>query len=177
MTDFPADIDVAIVAHNNLPVLPAALASLVDAGCPPDRITVVDVASTDGSADWLARDWSAVRVRRLARNDGPSPGRNVGITGASRRFVLLLDADVRIHPDAVRHLHAAMIADDRIKVGSPIVVHADRPDLIRTPAARCTSSARRSTPWLDRPLPSAADPSGHHRGADLRAAAGSPGRD
>ena len=54
---FPADVDVAIVAHDNLAVLPATLASLADAGCPPDRITVVDVASTDGTGAWLARDW------------------------------------------------------------------------------------------------------------------------
>ena len=88
---FPADVDVAIVAHNNLVPLPATLASLAEAGCPPDRITVVDVASTDGTGAWLAREWPLVRVRRLDRNEGPSPGRNVGITEASRRDVVLID--------------------------------------------------------------------------------------
>ena len=52
---FPPDVDVAIVAHNNRDVLPGTLASLADAACPADRITVVDVASTDGTGDWLAR--------------------------------------------------------------------------------------------------------------------------
>src|SRR5579872_6973819 len=108
MTDFPTEVDVVVVAHNNLPALPKTLASLAEAGCPPDRITVVDVASTDGTQDWLERDWPGVRVRRLNRNEGPSPGRNVGITEASRRFVLLMDADVRVKPDAVQRLHAAM---------------------------------------------------------------------
>ena len=106
----PPDVDVAIVAHNNLDVLPATLASLADAGCPADRITVVDVASTDGTGEWLAREWPRVRVRRLDRNDGPSPGRNVGITEASRRFVMLLDADVRVQP---RHHPAPPRGDDR----------------------------------------------------------------
>src|SRR5471032_3144736 len=102
---FPDDVDVAIVAHNNLVPLPATLASLTEAGCPPERITVVDVASTDGTGDWLAREWPGVHVRRLDRNDGPSPGRNVGITESSRRFVFLMDADVRIRPDMVHTLH------------------------------------------------------------------------
>src|SRR5713101_2590039 len=92
--DFPSDVDVAIVAHNSLAVLPATLSSLAAARCPPDRITIVDVASTDGTGAWLAREWPLVRVRRLDRNDGPSPGRNVGIKEASRRFVMLMDADV-----------------------------------------------------------------------------------
>ena len=133
---FPTDIEVAIVAHNNLGALPATLASLAAAGCPPESITVVDVASTDGTAGWLAREWPRVRVRQLSRNDGPSPGRNVGITEASRRFVLLMDADVRVQPDAVQRLHAAMVADPTVKIGSPIASSM--------PAAPFTTSARRS---------------------------------
>src|SRR5262249_16305422 len=56
-SDFPLDVDVAVVAHNNLAMLPATLTSLADAGCPRDRITVVDVARTDGTGEWIAREW------------------------------------------------------------------------------------------------------------------------
>jgi GT2 family glycosyltransferase len=149
---FPADIDVAIVAHDNREALPATLASLADAGCPPDRIMVVDVASRDGTGDWLGRDWPRVRVRRLDRNDGPSPGRNVGITESTRRFVLLMDADVRLQPSAVSLLHAAMAADATIKVGSPIVVHADRPDVIQYAGGAMHYICEAVNPWLDRSL-------------------------
>src|SRR6266545_6057655 len=130
-SSFPSDVDVAIVAHDSLSVLPATLASLAAAGCPPDRITVVDVKSTDGTGEWLAREWPAVRVRRLDQNDGPSPGRNVGITESTRRFVFLMDADVRIAPAALNLLHTAMLADSTIKIGSPVVVHGDRPEIIQ----------------------------------------------
>ena len=152
MPAFPLDVDVAIVSHNCLGVLPATLASVTAAGCPADRVTVVDVASTDGTSDWLAREWPGVRVRRLDRNDGPSPGRNVGIREAARPFVLLLDADVRILPDTVQRLHAEMIADPRVKVGSPIVVHADRPDVIQYAGGAMHFICEAINPWLDRPL-------------------------
>ncbi len=152
MADFPRDVDVAIVAHNNLVPLPGTLASLIQAGCPPERITVVDVASTDGTAEWLHREWPEVRVRRLDRNDGPSPGRNVGITEASRRFVFLMDADVRIQPDTIDILHAAMLADASIKIGSPIVVHASRPDRIQYAGGALHYICEAVNPWLDRPL-------------------------
>jgi len=150
--DFPTDVDVAIVAHNNLAILPATLTSLAEAGCPRDRITIVDVASTDGTGEWIAREWPGVRVRRLSRNDGPSPGRNVGLTEAARRFVLLMDADVGIRPDTVHRLHAAMIADATIKCGSPIVVHANRPDVIQYAGGAMHYICEAVNPWRDRPL-------------------------
>ncbi|HYM24130.1 MAG TPA: glycosyltransferase [Vicinamibacterales bacterium] len=149
---WPADVDVAVVAHDNLSILPATLQSLLDAGCPRERITLVDVASTDGTAEWIAREHPGVRVRRLDVNRGPSPGRNVGITEGSSRFVLLMDADVRIAPDATQKLHAVMQADSSVKVGSPIVVHADRPEVIQYAGGALHYICEAVNPWLDRPL-------------------------
>lgn len=149
---FPSDVDTAIVTHNNLKVLPATLESLAAAGCPPDRITVVDVASTDGTGEWLRVHWPTVRVRRIAKNDGPSPGRNVGIVEATAPYVLLMDADVVVRPDAVQKLRAAMAADPNAKVGSPIVVHASRPDTIQYAAGALHFICEAINPWLDRPL-------------------------
>ncbi len=149
---FPEDVDIAIVAHDNLAALPATLQSLAAAGAPPDRITVVDVASTDGTAEWLRREWPLVRIRRLDRNDGPSPGRNVGITEATRRFVFLMDADVRVEPETIQRLHAAMTADPTIRIGSPIVVHANRPDTIQYAGGAIHFICEAVNPWLDRPL-------------------------
>ena len=151
-TAFPLDVDVAIVSHNNLASLPGVLESLSRAQCPPDRVLVVDVASTDGTGEWLAREWPAVTVRRLARNDGPSPGRNVGITEATRRFVFLMDADVMVEPDTVQRLHAGMLADPNAKIGSPVVVHASRPDTIQYAGGSLHFICEAINPWMDRPL-------------------------
>ena len=129
---FPSDVDVAIVAHNNLDVLPGTLASLADAACPADRITVVDVASTDGTGDWLRARVAAVRVRRLDRNDGPSPGRNVGIREAPQP---LRAADGRrrpVQPDTIQRLRAAMIDDRRrSRSAARSWCTQDRPDMIQ----------------------------------------------
>jgi GT2 family glycosyltransferase len=150
--EFPDDVEVAVVAHNNLQPLPATLDSLTAAGCPDDRITVVDIASTDGTGEWLARERPRVKLRRLMRNEGPSPGRNVGITEATSRFVLLMDGDVLIAADAVQRLHAAMLANPNAKIGSPVVVHADRPDVIQYAGGALHFICEAINPWLDRPL-------------------------
>jgi GT2 family glycosyltransferase len=151
-TDFPADVEVAIVSHNNLETLKATLQSLAEAGCSPSRIILVDVASTDGTGDYMAAAWPGARVIRLERNDGPSPGRNAGIRAARSRFVLLMDADVVVAPDATVQLHAAMMADPNVKVGSPIVVHLNRPHLIQYAGGALHFICEAINPWLDRPL-------------------------
>lgn len=150
--DFPTDIEVAIVSHNNLETLKATLRSVAEAGCANTAIIVMDVASSDGTADYLAAEWPGVRVIRLAKNDGPSPGRNAGIRAARTRFVLLMDADVVLTPDATQQLHAAMLVDSNVKVGSPIVVHQSRPDVIQYAGGALHFICEAVNPWLDRPL-------------------------
>ncbi len=152
MPCFPTDVSVAIVAHDNLAALPATLDSLAAAGCPPSQIAVVDVASTDGLGAWLAERWPAITVHRLEKNDGPSPGRNVGVRAATQPFVFLMDADVLVRTDTVRILRETMARDPRIKVGSPIVVHASRPDTIQYAGGAMHFICEAINPWLDRPL-------------------------
>jgi len=149
---FPPDIDVVIVAHNNLEPLRATLDSIAGAGCPSAQISLVDVASTDGTAAWAAETWPGIRVIRLDTNNGPDPGRNAGIRAAARRFVLLMDADVQIQPGTIPPLHAAMIADASIGVGSPIVVHAGQPDVIQYAGGDLHYICEAINPWKDRLL-------------------------
>jgi GT2 family glycosyltransferase len=149
---FPEDVGVSIVAHNNRDELVAALGSLEAAGCPRAAILVVDVASTDGSVEVLEREFPEVGLRRLAKNDGPSPGRNVGIRECRFPFVFLMDADVRVLPETIQELRAAMAADASIKIGSPIVVHAGAPDTIQYAEGSLHFICEAINPWLDRPL-------------------------
>src|ERR1700733_5568150 len=91
--NFPDDVDVGIVSHDGRSTLPRLLECLRRANCPADRISVYDVGSTDGTAEWLAADSPGVTVRRLEGNVGPDPGRNWALRAATRPYLLLLDAD------------------------------------------------------------------------------------
>ena len=150
--DFPDDVEVAVVAHNNLETLEETLQSIADAGCPQARIIVADVLSTDGTRDYLATTWPEVRIIRLTENKGPSPGRNASIRAAASRFVLLMDADVLLMPEATVRLHAAMVADETVKVGSPIVVHLNQPDIIQYAGGALHFICEAVNPWYNRPL-------------------------
>jgi hypothetical protein len=152
MPDFPADVTVAIVAHNAVTHLGACVESLRRAGCPDRQMIVVDVASTDGLDAWLAREAPEAICVRLDRNDGPSPGRNAGIRRAATPYVLLMDADVQVEPDTVSILYEAMRRDPGIAVGSPVVVHADRPDVIQYAGTGLHFICEATNPYLGRPL-------------------------
>ena len=149
---FPDDVGVAIVCHNNLDKLSATLGSLDAAGCPHDRILIVDVLSTDDTVNWLRATYPDVRVRTLDRNDGPSPGRNVGIRETPQPYVFLLDADVQVCPETIQRLRAAMAEDRAIKIGSPIVVHVNNPALIQYADGSLHFICEAINPWMDRPL-------------------------
>jgi len=80
-------VEVVIVAWNSARDLPAALASI-----PPGvRVTVVDNASSDGSAD-VARAAGA-RVLALETNAGFGPASNLGALSSRAETVLLLNPD------------------------------------------------------------------------------------
>ena len=141
-----------IVCHNNFDTLVPALASLDAAGCPRHAILVVNVASTDGTVPWLREAYPEVRVDTLNRNDGPSPGRNVGIRQSAYPYVFLMDADVQVRPDTIQRLRAAMADDPHIKIGSPIVVHQNAPELIQYAGGGLHFICEAINPWMDRPL-------------------------
>jgi GT2 family glycosyltransferase len=149
---FPPDVGVAIVCHDNRDTLGVALASLRAAGCPCAAIRIVDIASTDGTGEWIRSAYPEVRIETLHRNDGPNPGRNLGIRSCERPYVFLMDADVQVQPETIRRLRQAMATDPLIKVGSPIVVHAGAPATIQYAEGSLHFICEAISPWMDRPL-------------------------
>jgi len=152
LTPFPTDVGVGIVCHNNRDKLAATLASLETAHCPQSAITIVDIASTDGTVDWLASVYPGIRIERLARNEGPNPGRNALIRDCAFPYLFLMDADVQVAPETIQRLRRAMGSDPNIKIGSPIVVHADAPDRIQYAGGSLHFICEAINPWMDRPL-------------------------
>ncbi len=149
---FPEDVDVAVVSHNGLATLPRVLDCLQAAGAPRDRIRVYDVASTDGTSDWLASTWPDVVVERLAENAGPNPARNRAMQQAARPFLLLLDPDAFVRPDAPARLRSAFEPDAAIGMVAPVIVHERAPDTIQYASGAIHFLCEAVSPFVDRPL-------------------------
>ena len=108
------DVTVVIANHDYGAFLREAVDSaLAQSGGAP-HVVVVDDGSTDPATlavlDALP---GAVRVLRQA-NAGPSAARNAGLAEVQTPFVLVMDADDRLPPDALAHLRPPLDADRRL---------------------------------------------------------------
>lgn len=116
-----AGIDVVLVSHNTRGLLLAALASVEDAG----EVVVVDNASTDGSAEAVRRAFPRVRVLENAGNPGYGAAANQGIAACSAPFVLLLNSDTVVRPDALRALAGYLESHPRAGLAGPRLENPD----------------------------------------------------
>ncbi len=149
---FPEDVSAAVVAHNAIGTLAACMNGLAETGCPPKRITVYDVASTDGTRDWLAEHYPQVKRVHLQENQGPNPARSLAVTQSRKPFVLLLDADVQLLPDTAMKLREMIGENDRIAVATPVVLYSDRPDTVQYSRTWVHFLAEASAEVDDKPL-------------------------
>lgn len=167
LAPFPDDVEVGVVAFNARDTLPRLLECLRQSGAPVDRITIYDMASTDDSPAWLAREWPGVGVTRLDSNNGPDPGRNLALRSATRPYLLLLDADAYVRPDMTARLRTTLDPARRIGTTVPVVVHTHEPGRIQYAEGSMHFICEAINPWLNRPL---AD-----RGSDAREIGVAPG--
>lgn len=71
-------------------------------------VIVVDNASQDGSAEYIASHFPDIRLIRSGTNEGFSAAVNKGIRAAKTPYVLLLNNDTVAEPDFVRQLELAL---------------------------------------------------------------------
>ncbi|MFI7101014.1 glycosyltransferase family 2 protein [Streptomyces sp. NPDC050161] len=93
-------ITVIVPAHNEEEGLPATLASLARQTVPPDRVLVVDDASTDRTGEVAASH--GVTVLRPPRNLGSkAKAQNFALPHCTTDLVLAVDADTVLAPDYI----------------------------------------------------------------------------
>ena len=96
-------ISVIIPSFNAAKWLPVAVASVRAQTRPADEIVIVDDGSTDGTRE-LCRTFGET-VRYVAReNGGLAAARNTGVAATSGEWMLFLDADDVLVPDALASL-------------------------------------------------------------------------
>jgi len=120
-------ISVAVCNYDGARHLPPCLHALRAQGHPIDELFVVDNASTDTSRELLARDFPDVAVRALEENRGPCPARNRALTEARSDWVLLVDNDAVLAPDALGKLVRALELHPDAVLAQPRSVFADDP--------------------------------------------------
>ena len=95
------DLSVVIVNYNTRDLLRNCLLSLRQSIGISLEIIVVDNASSDGSIDMLRAEFPEAIALAQPQNTWYCGGNNIGISRASADFVLLLNPDTEVAPDAL----------------------------------------------------------------------------
>ena len=125
-------VSVAILTWNRRQHVTKAIDSVLAQDYRPIEIVVVDSASSDGTADFVAQRYPEVKVIRLHRNLGCPEGRNIALVNCSGDFIFALDDDgwlasnaLSVCVDRFRRYPSAGVVDCRIMAPNEKVEKAD----------------------------------------------------
>jgi O-antigen biosynthesis protein len=116
----PQFASVVIPNWNGKDLLQKYLPPLIAACREGDEIIVVDNASTDGSSEFVRKNFPCVRVLQMERNMGFGGGSNAGIAAAKHSVVILLNNDMRVVPGFVEALLDGFDSPDVFGVSAQI---------------------------------------------------------
>lgn len=123
----PPDLSVLITSWNAKQVLLDCLKTL-PAACArhTSEVIVVDNASADGTSEAVQALAEPIRLVRLEHNRGFSAGNNAGLPLCRGRYVILLNSDTLVPPQAFDALIAFMDAHPQAGMCGPRLEHPNR---------------------------------------------------
>lgn len=118
-----AAVAIVVLNHNGKELLLQCLQCIEAIDYLPFSVVVVDNGSTDGSAEEVRRRYPDTHLVPVGYNAGVSGGRNLGIRYVERHlkteYILFLDNDTQIEPDAVCEFVEAAERDKQIGLVAP----------------------------------------------------------
>lgn len=127
-------VGVVVLNYNGKDLTEVCLRSLLASSNPNITIFVVDNASTDGSVEYLRSKFPEVTILENPENLGVTGGRNCGFRAVCQQgmdYVLSLDNDVRIEPQAIDELLKVANSDCQIGILGPKTYHDDGSGLLQ----------------------------------------------
>lgn len=125
MTSGKPLVSAVVVSYNTRDLLLNCLRAFQACADVPAEAVVVDNASTDHSAEAVAREFPDVKLIRQPVNIGFGRANNAGLQIAEGRFILLLNPDVTVMPGCVGRLADLLLVRPDIGAVGPRI---QRPD-------------------------------------------------
>jgi len=119
------ELSVVIPSWNTKDYLAACLAHLAAAAKPTTEVIVVENASQDGSSEYLRAEHPEITLIQNEKNEGFARGSNQGMRVARGKYVLLLNTDTEVFPDAIERLVRFLDEHPEHGAVAPRLVHRD----------------------------------------------------
>ena len=121
------DVTIGILTWNSKALLKGCLDSISNNKIDHTfEVIVVDNHSEDDTREMVRKNYPEVVLIENSRNLGVSPARNQIIRTARGKYLIFLDVDTVVQPDAVNVLIKSMDSNPGIAIGGPKLIYEDR---------------------------------------------------
>ena len=129
-SDLSIDVTVIVPVHNGGSDLSRCVDAIRSATGDSSEVIVVDDASSDGAVERAGDSRPWIRAIRTGEKPvGPGVARNLAAASARGTWLVFVDADVLVHPDAIeRLLEPLRKADPGASIAATIGSYDDRPE-------------------------------------------------
>ncbi len=121
---------IIIPNYNGIEYLEACLTSLQKCKPYDFHIIVVDNGSTDGSTELVKEKFPKVQGIYLSENTGFAPAVNIGLEKTTTPYALLLNNDILVEPDFVKHMEQAIERHKNCFSVSAKMLQMHKPELL-----------------------------------------------
>ncbi len=119
-------VTLCMVTFNSAKLLPETFTRLLAVtNYPAARWLVVDNASSDGTVELIRQRWPEVRVEQMGSNLGYPAAVNRAFALADTEFVAQINPDVRVEPDWLAPLVAALVDDPAVAMAGGRILRPD----------------------------------------------------
>lgn len=127
-------VSIIIVNWNGKEFLKDCINSLKKIDYPRKRyeIIVVDNGSTDGSVEFIRKNYKKVRIIRLRKNYGFAKGNNIGTKFARGEYIVFLNNDTKVTKNWLKNLVKAVRKNDRIAACTSKIIYFNERNLINS---------------------------------------------
>ena len=110
-------VSIIVISFNSKRFIDDCLTSLLDQDIPHDNYEVifVDNRSTDGSSQYVKKNFPSVKVLELERNYGAAEGYNRAAKYSSAKYVAFLNIDTLLHKKWLSEMLRAMNENSQMK--------------------------------------------------------------
>jgi GT2 family glycosyltransferase len=129
-------VSVIVPNWNGKGLLKGCLGSIENQTYKEHETIVADDGSTDGSADYVQREFPYVRLVQLHRNQGFAAATNAGIRIARGEFLAFLNNDAEAHPKWLAEMVHAIRSDATIGFVGPKILDGREPTKIAAAGGR-----------------------------------------
>ena len=125
-------VSIIVVNTNEKRYIGRCLSSLLNQTYPNLEIIVVDNASTDGSVEYIKKNFPEVKIVESKINAGCPGGRNIGIKNAKGKYLAFIDADAMADRKWIENLVKVAKSNDKIGMCASKILYYQNPKVINS---------------------------------------------